>query len=63
MRFLVTLFWVFLLIHMAAYVGSSMIGATYEFTNASIVAVIFTIIVFVVSTILPNDPVEESHQH
>lgn len=63
MRYTWTFFWVFLLIHMTTYVVSSMRGASYDFMQATILAVIATILVYIVAAILPDGPVEEAHQH
>jgi len=41
---------------MSAYVGSSMIGTEYNFTAACILAVIATILILIVSSIIPNEP-------
>jgi len=59
MRFFWTLFWSFLLVNMAGYVISSMIGATYEFATTSVLAIIATIIIFVIAELIPS----EAHDH
>jgi hypothetical protein len=58
LRFFWTFFWGFLLIHMESYVISSMQGSTYEFVNSSIIAVIAIFIIFIIGSVLPNEPVE-----
>ena len=63
MRYTWTFFWVFLLIHMTTYVVSSMGGAAYDFTQATIIAVVATILIYIVAAIIPNEPVEDTHQH
>lgn len=63
MRYTWTFFWVFLLIHMATYVVSSMGGALYDFRQATIISVVATILVYVVAAIIPDEPVEDAHQH
>lgn len=63
MRYTWTFLWVFLLIHMATYVVSSMKGAAYDFTQATVLSVITTILVYIVAAIIPNEPVEEAHEH
>ena len=63
MRYTWTFLWVYLLIHMTTYVVSSMGGAAYDFMTATIIAVVATILIFIVAAIIPNEPVEESHQH
>jgi len=59
MRYFWTFFWTFLLIQMAAYVLSSMQGGTYEFGTASIIAVIASILIFIIAELIPNEPVEK----
>jgi hypothetical protein len=56
-----TLFWTFLLIHMVTYVVSSMIGTHYDFGTATTLAIITAILILIVPSILPNDPVEKTH--
>lgn len=63
MRYTWTFFWVFLLIHMTTYVVSSMSGAIYDFRQATIISVVATILVYVVAAIIPDEPVEDAHQH
>ena len=63
MRYTWTFFWVFLLIHMTTYVVSSMGGATYDFILATTLSVIATILIYIVAAIIPDEPVEEAHQH
>ncbi|MBO8178072.1 YjzD family protein [Aeribacillus pallidus] len=59
MRYLATFFWAFLLVQMLSYVVSSMMGAEYHFETGALLAVIATVLIYVVPTILPNDPVEK----
>ncbi|MEH6905444.1 YjzD family protein [Neobacillus drentensis] len=57
MRFFWTFFWSFLLVQMLTYVVSSMTpGAEYEFMPAVIASVVVTILIFVVTTVIPNEP-------
>lgn len=57
MRFFWTFFWSFLLVQMLTYVVSSMTpGATYEFMPAAITSVVFTILIFIVAAVIPNEP-------
>jgi hypothetical protein len=58
MQFLSAFFWGFLLVNMAAYVISSMQGATYNFATASIFSLVFTVLVFLIGALIPNDPVD-----
>ncbi|PLR78840.1 DUF2929 domain-containing protein [Bacillus sp. V3-13] len=59
MRYFWTFFWTFLLIQMLNYVTGSMMGAEFDLKAGSILAVIVTVLIIVVSQILPNDPVEK----
>ncbi|MDQ0162426.1 YjzD family protein [Bacillus alveayuensis] len=61
MRFIMTLFWAFLLVNMASYVISSMIGATYEFGTSSVLAVIATVLIFIIAELIPSDEAASHH--
>lgn len=60
MRFFWTLFWTFLLVQMVTYVGGSMTGAAYEFKTAAILGVAATVLIILISTVIPNKPIEEN---
>lgn len=59
MRFFWTFFWSFLLVEMLTYVVSSMLGVAFDLKTGAILAVCVTILIFVVSSIIPNEPVEK----
>ncbi|WP_335870002.1 YjzD family protein [Bacillus sp. 2205SS5-2] len=59
MRYFWTFFWTFLLVEMLSYVVSSMNGASFDFETGAILAVIATLLIFVVSAVIPNDPIEK----
>ncbi|MFB7139608.1 MULTISPECIES: YjzD family protein [unclassified Bacillus (in: firmicutes)] len=62
MRFIMTLFWSFILCQMGAYVLSSMTGGEYNFTTASIMAVVLSVAISVISeALIPNEPVAKHH--
>lgn len=62
MRFIMTLFWSFILCQMGAYVLSSMTGGEYNFTTASVMAVVLSLAISVLSeAIIPNEPVAKHH--
>ncbi|MEH7122162.1 DUF2929 family protein [Bacillus sp. JJ1532] len=63
MRFFWTFFWTFLLVQMLTYVVSSMLGLAFDFKTGSILAVGTTILIFVISTIIPEGPVEKEGIH
>jgi hypothetical protein len=57
-----TLFWSFVLCQMGAYVLSSMTGGEYNFTTASVMAVVLSLAISVLSeAIIPNEPVAKHH--
>lgn len=56
MKYVMTLFWAFLLVNMASYVVSSMIGVTYEFGTSSVLAVVATVLIFIIGALIPNEP-------
>lgn len=61
MRYIFTFIWTFALVHMAVYVTSAMVeGGKYDFNTASILAVIVTVLVWIVAAIIPNEPTPES---
>jgi len=59
MKYFWTLFWTFLLVQMLGYVGSAMTDTHYSIGNISIVAVVVTILIFIVSSVIPNSPATE----
>lgn len=61
MRYLVTLFWVFLLLQMVVYVVSSMNGVDFDFMSGLVLTIPVAILVSIVPMLLPNDPVEQHH--
>ncbi|MBM6618301.1 YjzD family protein [Bacillus suaedaesalsae] len=61
MRYFWTFFWTFLLIQMTLYVVSSMQSATYSFQTGTIVAVVFSILIFVLGDALV--PKEQAEKH
>ncbi|WNS76851.1 DUF2929 family protein [Bacillus sp. DTU_2020_1000418_1_SI_GHA_SEK_038] len=63
MRFFWTFFWTFLLVQMLTYVVSSMLGLAFDFKTGSILAVGATILIFVISTVIPEGPVEKEGIH
>lgn len=45
---------------MVAYVGGSMTGAPYDFNTAAILGVAATVLIVLISTVIPNKPIEEN---
>ncbi len=61
-RVIAALFWGFLLINMSVYVISSMSGQAFDFATASIISVVFTLLVIILGEAgVPNEPVENHH--
>jgi hypothetical protein len=60
-RFFWTFFWAFVLTEMLTYVVSSMNGSAFHFETGFILSIGVTILLFVITTIIPNDPVEDHH--
>jgi predicted PurR-regulated permease PerM len=56
-----TFFWAFLLTQMLNYVVSSMNGLSFHFMTGLVLSVIITVLLFVMTLIIPNDPVEDHH--
>lgn len=63
MHYIITLIWTFLLTHMAGYIVSSMNGAAYDFTLTSILAIVFTVILFIFAEVSPMKETESSTKH
>ncbi|MCU9594869.1 YjzD family protein [Caldibacillus thermolactis] len=59
MRFIATLFWLFLFGHMITYVGGSILGATYNFVDASILGVGIAVLAYLIAAITPEDQTEQ----
>ncbi|SCC19890.1 Protein of unknown function [Priestia flexa] len=61
-RIIAALFWGFLLINMSVYVISSMSGQAFDFATASIISVVFTLLVVVLGEAgVPNEPIDTHH--
>ncbi|MFD2443176.1 YjzD family protein [Bacillus sp. CGMCC 1.16607] len=63
MRYFWTLFWTFLLVQMLNYVVTSMTGTTYDFNTGTIISVIVAVLIFVVTLVIPNEPVDHHEAH
>jgi hypothetical protein len=44
---------------MLSYVVSSMSGATFDFVSGAIVSVGVTVLIFIASAVIPNEPVSK----
>ncbi|PLT33860.1 YjzD family protein [Bacillus sp. V5-8f] len=61
MRYLWTVIWSFILTHMLTYVVSSMLGSSYNLNTANTLSVAVAVLIFVVTAIIPDEPVENTH--
>jgi len=63
MKYFVTFFWTFLLIQMVTYVVTSMLGTAFDFKTGSILAVIVTVLIYVLGVLIPDTPTEKEAVH
>jgi hypothetical protein len=61
MRYFWTFFWTFLLVEMLTYVVSSMNGVAFDVKMGAILSIAVTILIFIASAIIPNEPANEHH--
>ncbi|HLG28447.1 MAG TPA: YjzD family protein [Paenisporosarcina sp.] len=62
MKFIITLIWSFLLVTMLNYVVSSVAAVPFDFQLGAIISLGFAALIFVISAILPDEPVvHENH--
>ncbi|WP_306471875.1 YjzD family protein [Bacillus sp. AFS015802] len=52
------IFWAFALSEMLTYVVSSMNGIKFHFETGLILTVCFAVLVFLITLVIPNEPVE-----
>lgn len=60
MRYLVTLFWTFVLGQVVGYLASSLTGATYDFQLTTIISLVTGVVILLIGTIAPA-PEKTSH--
>lgn len=63
MKYFWTLFWTFILVQMVMYVGSSMLGTAFDFNMGLILTVVVTILLLVISAIIPEEPASHEGSH
>jgi len=63
MQYVMTLVWSVLLMLMLNYVVSSVLAVDFHLSTSLILGVIFTVLIFVVSAIIPNEPTPEADHH
>lgn len=59
MRYVWSIIWGFLLVQMLTYVVGSMLGTGYDFKLGTILTVVLVVMVYAISAVIPNDPVEK----
>lgn len=59
MQYLMTFIWTLILSEMVVYVVSSMNGAAFHVETGVLISVFVTILLFVLTALIPNDPIEK----
>lgn len=63
MQYIMTFFWSVLLVSMVNYVVSSVMGAEFNFNTGVTIALVFSVLIFIVGAIIPNDPIPADDHH
>jgi len=63
MQYIVTFIWSFLLVSMLNYVVSAVIDVPFDFQTGAIISVVFSVLIFVIGAIIPNEPTPEAADH
>jgi len=63
MQYIVTFIWSFLLVSMLNYVVSAVIGVPFDFQTGAIISVVFSVLIFVIGAVIPNEPTPEAADH
>jgi hypothetical protein len=58
-QYIMTFIWTLILSEMVVYVVSSMNGAAFHFEPGILIAVVVTILLFILTALIPNDPIEK----
>jgi predicted PurR-regulated permease PerM len=61
MRFIGTFFWSFLLISLLNYVVSAVQNVHFDFMNGVIISLVVSVLIFIISSIIPDSPAAEKH--
>ena len=56
-----TFVWSFILVSMLNYVVSAVLGVDFNFQAGAIVSVVFSILIFVIAAVIPNEPTPDHH--
>ena len=63
MQYIVTFIWSFLLVSMLNYVVSAVIDVPFDFQTGAIISVVFSVLIFVIGAVIPNEPTPEAADH
>lgn len=63
MQYIATFVWSFLLVSMLNYVVSSVLGVPFDFQVGAILSVVFSVLIFVIGAIIPNEPTPDAADH
>lgn len=63
MQYIMTFIWSFLLVTMLNYVVSSVLGAHFDFVTGAIISVVFSIIILIMTAVIPNEPTPDAEHH
>ncbi|MED4940648.1 YjzD family protein [Heyndrickxia coagulans] len=55
MKYIVTIFWVFLLSQMLGYVGSAMSNSEYSMKTMAVMSLVLSVVAFIVHAALPKN--------
>jgi predicted PurR-regulated permease PerM len=61
MKYVLTFVWSFFLVTLLNYVVSSVNGVEFNFALGAIISVIVAVLILVISSILPDEPVAHEH--
>lgn len=59
MRYIITIFWTFLLTQLLTYVVTAMTNTPYDFKVGVFLGIALCAIIFLIPTVLPDDPTED----
>lgn len=59
MQYIMTFVWTLVLSEMVVYVVSSMNGAPFHVETGILIAIVATILLFILTALVPNDPIEK----
>ena len=63
MQYIITFLWSFLLVTMLNYVVSSVMGVDFNFFNGAVISVVFSLLIFLIAAVIPNEPVADTDHH